>query len=116
MLIIDVIRHAHTQHAVCFLLAAYIETLQFSRVLPEGVTNLPLGRKPIQKRLRRIIAQLVDAPKRLDARGCLVAKEASQVFGTALNRLRQLAKKTSPRQRGNAGAKHLKYQGGNLEG
>ncbi len=93
MLIIDVIRNAHSQHAVCFLLAAYVETLQFSRVLPEGVTNLPRQRKQVQKRLRRIIAQLVEAPKRLDARGSLVAKEALQVFGTALNRLKQLAKK-----------------------
>jgi hypothetical protein len=45
MLMIDVMRRLNTEHEICFLLTAYVETLQFyesAKRLPPGVTVLPL--------------------------------------------------------------------------
>ena len=43
MMLHEAIRNARTEHTVYFLLTAYLETLQFSRKLPERLTVLPIA-------------------------------------------------------------------------
>src|SRR5215212_5996364 len=85
------IEFAQTEHIVCFLLTAYVETLGYYETtrlaLPEQIRHLPLaGKADVDGRLRilRALLERRDATAR-DARG--VTEEAIDIFAAACRRL-----------------------------
>lgn len=95
MMITDVIVEAKTEHAIYFLLTAYLESVRFGdkfRLLPEHITRLPLdGIVDVRVRFHDLRTEL----DRASGPGCSKAgaliKEALYVFGTGLDRLTWLA-------------------------
>jgi hypothetical protein len=89
MEITDVIRQADSDYVVFFLLAAYIETLQFGRQVPDYLTQLPInGFDDLNVRFANLAVVLDLASTKQDVSACMVLRESLQVFGTALNKLR----------------------------
>ncbi len=92
MMIIDAIRRAGSRETVYLLLSAYLETLQFSRKLPEPLTALPVtGTRDVWSRSESIIAEFekrrgLSDPPTNDA----IVVEAICVFDAAIYRLSQL--------------------------
>ena len=109
MKIIEAIRTADTEHVVCFLLTAYIETLHYydplRSCIPETVKRMPLagipdvaGRVPV---LRNALEQHRNSRERP------VMSEALEVFSAAFERLDRRKKSRwrathSPSTSGNA--------------
>ena len=95
MFISDVMRRLNTEHEICFLLTAYVETLQFydaAKRLPPGVAALPLkGVDDIEARFTELLgAELCGlARAHCDTQGA-IARESTEVFGAAFTRLQAL--------------------------
>jgi len=91
---IDVIRGAETEHEIYFLLTSYIQAVRHSdrlRLAPELLARLPLhGMSDVQLRFEALVPELDKASRRLDGKGCVLIREALNVFGTALDRLTAL--------------------------
>lgn len=100
MLIVDVMRRLNSEHEVCFLLSAYLETLHFhspEKYLPPGVTDLPLrGAEDVEERFTELLgAELTGlARAQSDTRGA-IAKEATEIFGVACGRIQALRDNTA---------------------
>lgn len=94
MNITEAIRIADTEHVVYFLLAAYVETLDYYDPLrssvPEQVKRLPVaGISDVSKRLRALRTS-IEQYAQSNAR--LLIEEAVEVFSAALQRLKVLQK------------------------
>jgi len=91
---IDVIRGAETEHEIYFLLTAYIQSVRYSdrlRLAPDLLARLPLhGMSDVQSRFGALVPELDKASRRLDGKGCVLIREALNIFGTALDRLTAL--------------------------
>ena len=91
MMILDAISHATTEHAVYFLVSAYIESFQYchgQEKVPGDVMTLPIhGEADLQERLRAL-----HATARLPAHAALPVWEATAVLSSALKRLRDVPK------------------------
>jgi hypothetical protein len=91
MMLTDAIREANSEHAVYFLLTGYVETLQFSKILPDRLVELPLeGLRDLRLRLERLVAHFETTIRLMDNAACDVIGEAIQVFDAALRRLNRL--------------------------
>ena len=90
MMIVDAIRSAATQHAVHFLVTAYIESLRhFERScgVPAEALELPIGGgTDIEHRARMLRAHAPVAPESIVA-----ISELAAVLDSALERLAELA-------------------------
>ena len=86
MVIVDAIKSASTEHAVFFLVTAYVESLQrfhSGTEIPEFIVRLPLrGQADLRERL-----SLLERNEHAAATD-LAVTEASLVFNSALERLR----------------------------
>ena len=91
---IDVIRGAETDHEIYFLLTAYVQAVRHGdrlRLAPDLLARLPLhGMSDVQSRFEALVPELDKASRRLDSKGCLLIREALNIFGTALDRLTAL--------------------------
>jgi hypothetical protein len=95
MQILDVMRKVNTENEVKFLLAAYVETLpfyDFAHSLPHGVTDLPLaGMEDVRDRFETLLdIELSGGAAQAGERVHAIVREAAEVFGVALTRLRTL--------------------------
>jgi hypothetical protein len=92
MLITDLIRDANSEHEVHFWTTAYIESVRYGDqlgLLPERVTRLPLtGARDIRERFDGLVIELDAASRQLNDRFCTAIKEALQVFGAGIARLK----------------------------
>ena len=87
----DAIRDANSEHAVYFLLTSYVESLQFSKILPDRLVELPLeGLRDLRLRLDRLVAHFETTIRLMDNAACDLIGEAIQVFDAALRRLNRL--------------------------
>ena len=86
MMIVDAISSASSEHAVFFLVTAYIETLQHyqgSLGIPESVVSLPVsGVHDLEARLRALHHNINVPPEAV-----VSASEVSVVLATAVERL-----------------------------
>lgn len=86
MMIIDAIKSASSEHAVYFLLTAYIESLrhfEHAPPLPEPVLRLPLiGAQDLRIRLAAV-SDTIDVPWDIAA----PAPELADILGAAVTRL-----------------------------
>lgn len=94
MMITDTIREVKTEEAVYLLLTAYVEAVRSGSTLnclSEPATGSPFTCiDDVSDRLVKLIDELEGASERSDDRTCEVIKDALDVFGTALARLRSL--------------------------
>jgi hypothetical protein len=97
MLINDAIRTARSEHTVYFLLTAYLESLQFSRKLPDYVTALPLaGLNDLEWRFERLFAEFESEVGAKDANQLHDLLEAINVFEVSVSRLCGLLTENAP--------------------
>ena len=94
MVLTEAIRTAKTEHVVYFLLAAYVETLDYfdplRSSLPESVKKLPIdGKADVVERLRALRAVAYEHAHG-ETRSRLLLDEAADVFTSASQRLRAL--------------------------
>lgn len=90
MTINDAIRKANSEHVIYALLTAYVETLQFSRKLPEHLTVLPIGGlHDLQSRFEKLANDLETTIRLPDVSAFDVVQTLS-VFDSAINRLSQV--------------------------
>jgi hypothetical protein len=88
MLINDAIRSARSEHAIYFLLTAYLESLQFSRKLPEYVTAMPLaGLHDLEWRFEKLFVELESMFGEKDQKQLHDLVEAINVFEASVSRL-----------------------------
>jgi hypothetical protein len=88
MLINDAIRTARSEHTVYFLLTAYLESLQFSRKLPEYVTVLPLaGLNDLEWRFEKLFAEFESTVGEKESNQMHDLLEAINVFEASVSRL-----------------------------
>jgi hypothetical protein len=91
MMLHDAIRNANTQHTVYFLLTAYLDTLQFSRKLPEHLTVLPIADlNDLESRFEKLVAEFELELRLPDSHKFLVLMEAVTIFDLAVVRVCQL--------------------------
>ena len=80
-----------------FLLTAYVESVRYCdklRTLPEDFTRLPLtGIGDVQTRLEGFNVELEEIMGRGNGKEQLILREAADIFGAALDRLRWLDQK-----------------------
>ncbi len=93
MILADLIRDAESESDVFRLLTAFVEALRYADrlgMLPQFLTTLPLkGVVDLESRFGRLVVELGTGAA--DGGGASqVAKEAREIFGTALHRLRAL--------------------------
>lgn len=91
MMIADVIRETTTEQEIYFLLTAYIEAVKYSgqtNNLPQGVTRLPLHRiDDVETRFEELTTELDMLSWSETDGGCLILREAADIFAAALSRL-----------------------------
>jgi hypothetical protein len=92
LMLTDAIMLAQTEHVVYFLLAAYVETLDYGdpsrSAIPAPAKRLPLkGKADVCERLR-MLRNSCKAHAQSGSRAASVMKEAVHVFSAALARLR----------------------------
>lgn len=99
MMIHDAIRKANSEHTVYFLLTAYLDTLQFSRQLPEHLTVLPIADLPdLESRFEKLVAEFETELRMPDSHKFFVLLEAVGIFDLAAVRVCQLLnERTDPR-------------------
>jgi hypothetical protein len=98
MLINDAIRNARSEHTVYFLLTAYLESLHFSRKMPEYLTVLPLaGLNDLEWRFEKLFAEFESLVGETDSRQMHDLLEAINVFDASVNRLCQLLSEDASR-------------------
>lgn len=86
-MITDAIKCVQTEHAVYFLLTAYVETLTFTESIPETVRRLPIrGREDVRRRAE-VLHDVMYAPAPVLV--ALKIEEAADVFDVAFEQLRQ---------------------------
>jgi len=91
MMIHDAIRNAGSEHAIYFLLTAYLDTLQFSRKLPEHLTVLPITDLPdLESRFEKLVAEFESELRLPDSHKFFVLMEAVGIFNLAVVRACQL--------------------------
>ena len=91
MMLHEAIRNARTEHTVYFLLTAYLETLQFSRKLPERLTVLPIAdMQDMQARFEQLVAEYETELRMPNSHQFFVLLEAVGVFDLAALRVCQL--------------------------
>jgi hypothetical protein len=91
MMINDAIANANSDHTIYFLLTAYLDTLQFSRKLPEHLTVSPItGLQDMESRLEQLIAEYETEIRLPDSSKFFVLVEAVHIFDIAAIRLCQL--------------------------
>ena len=91
MLITELMREARNEQEVYHLLNAYIEGTGCGlerRYLLEDAPSPPSCTSDVMQRCSALMVELDGASKRPDEQACLALKEALQVFGNALHRLR----------------------------
>jgi hypothetical protein len=90
MVIVDAIKTASSEHAVFFLVTAYVESLRHFRDasrIPEFIVRLPVhGETDLSERLTSLRSA---ADTRLEA--VVAVQEASIVFSSALERLEAIS-------------------------
>jgi hypothetical protein len=102
MMIHDAIRKATSEHTVYFLLTAYLDTLQFSRKLPEHLTVLPIADlQDLDSRFERLVAEFESELRLPDSHKFFVLVEAVGIFDLAAVRVCQLL--NAPADEGKAG-------------
>ena len=85
----EVIRNAESEGEIYFLLAAYIESRQWKRALPERLTHLPItGLHDVESRFEQFVAERVTEP--LPDIACAEVEEALRVFDAAICRLNMM--------------------------
>ena len=94
MQLTDALKLAQTEHVVYFLLAAYVETLDFydpaRSSVPAHVKRLPMaGRADVVERLRAL-RDALRAHRQAGGKQRAVIQEAVDVFSAACQRLRTL--------------------------
>lgn len=94
MMILEALRLATGEHAIYFLLTAYVETLHYydetRSVLPPHVTKLPLtGKADVTARLR-VFSQMAKKERHQPAVQFMI-EEATEIFAAASRRLSVLA-------------------------
>jgi len=91
MMIHDAIRKAATEHTVYFLVTAYLDTLQFSRTLPEHLTVLPIADlQDLESRFAELVAEFETELRMPDSHKFFVLVEAVGIFDLAAVRVCQL--------------------------
>src|SRR3954469_10215251 len=91
MMLHDAIRKAATEHTVYFLVTAYLETLQFSRKLPEHLTVLPISDlEDLESRFAILVAEFETELRMPDSHKFFVLVEAVAIFDLAAVRVCQL--------------------------
>lgn len=95
MVIADIIRTASTAREVYFLLASYVEAARYgdpSERLPAELRRLPIdGAIDLASRVYRLRAAFAAPLDVLDEQDRAIVKEALEIFGCALKRLKYLA-------------------------
>ena len=87
----DAIRKAATEHTVYFLVTAYLDTLQFSRKLPEHLTVLPIADlADLESRFAILVAEFETELRMPDSHKFFVLVEAVGIFDLAAMRVCQL--------------------------
>ena len=87
----DAIRKAATEHTVYFLVTAYLDTLQFSRKLPEHLTVLPIADlADLESRFAKLVAEFEAELRIPDSHKFFVLVEAVGIFDLAAVRVCQL--------------------------
>ena len=91
MLITHAIEFARTEHVVHFLLASYVETLEYYEttrtLLPDEVRGLPLAGSPDVHRRLRLLRTLLDSCDVAAHDSRRTIEEAVDVFAAASRRL-----------------------------
>jgi hypothetical protein len=91
MMLHDAIRKASTEHTVYFLVTAYLDTLQFSRKLPEHLTVLPIADlADLESRFAILVAEFEAELRMPDSHKFFVLVEAVGIFDLAAIRVCQL--------------------------
>ena len=91
MMINDAIANATSEHAIYFLLTAYLDTLQLSRKLPETLTVSPItGLQDMESRFEKLVADYETEIRLPDSSKFFVLFEAVHVFDIAAIRLCQI--------------------------
>jgi hypothetical protein len=91
MMLHDAIRKASTEHTVYFLVTAYLETLQFSRNLPEHLTVPPIADlEDLESRFAKLVAEFETELRLPDSHKFFVLVEAVGIFDLAAVRVCQL--------------------------
>ena len=91
MMLHDAIRKASTEHTVYFLVTAYLDTLQFSRKLPEHLTVLPIADlEDLESRFAKLVAEFEAELRMPDSHKFFVLVEAVGIFDLAAMRVCQL--------------------------
>ncbi len=86
---LDLIRIADSAQDVLQVLGSYVESLQNVDVIPDWCLRGPIdGEYEVRRRTAALLAVVDAASLRLDDRGCLVAKQALNVFAAAAGQLR----------------------------
>jgi hypothetical protein len=102
MMLHDAIRNATSEHTVYFLLTAYLDTLQFSRKLPEHLTVLPIADfQDLESRFEKLVAEFESELRLPDSHKFFVLMEAVGIFDLAAVRVCQLLHESA--DRGEAG-------------
>jgi len=101
MMIVDVVRRLNTEGEICFLLSAYLETLQFhspSKYLPPGVTTLPLkDADDIEARFSNLLgAEFSGIGHAHGPSHGAIAREATEIFSVACARVQALREAAEP--------------------
>lgn len=103
MMIVDVVQDADSEYVIYFLLAAYIEAVQFAAKLPEHVKTLPIaGFGDVEMRYQLLMMELHNAVEHPHDNAYLEIRDALCVFGAALCRLAFLERKRESLVRFNA--------------
>ena len=96
MMLHDAIRNATSEHTVYFLLTAYLDTLQFSRKLPEHLTVLPIADLPdLESRFAKLVAEYETELRLPDSHKFFVLVEAVGIFDLAAVRVCQLLRESA---------------------
>lgn len=91
MMLHDAIRNTRTEHAIYFLLTAYLDTLQFSRKLPDHLTVMPiLNMQDMQDRFEKLVSEFETELRIPDSHKFFVLLEAVGIFDLAAVQLCQL--------------------------
>jgi hypothetical protein len=95
MTLTDAIREASTVHEIYFLLTAYVEAARYCDrpgILPGEMRDLPIkGVDDLSARIGNLKAMFGVPPEELSSRDRVVVKEALEIYGCALARLKYLA-------------------------
>ena len=88
MMLQDAIRNANSEHSVYQLLTAYLDTLQFSRKLPEYLTVLPIADlQDLDSRFENLVAEFESEMRVPDSHKFFVLMEAVAIFNLAAVRV-----------------------------